>query len=339
MKVKKPRDPAHDPVNSASCTGAGFFIASYPQIITDMSTETRRHISVGRHKTERVLIIIIINNNNSNPNNVESHGYYMVIIWLLYGHYFVLMSFLFVLLVAGISLQVDTLTDHSCSAESDGDKVSCRVGDVVCESGSDSKDKCEDEDDDDDDDDHELENGERHRSLSPKPVTSSPLTGLEASVVNHHHRENNHNKSCLDNRISGPHNQAVKPKLWSLAEIATSDPKQQQHHPGQTCPSLGLLTSTSSTPSPAVPGAVYSASSILGRPIYYTSPFYSNYTNYGNFSPLQGQGILQYNDGLTQTATEVNTMHKHTTDSLLKTNSNHVEQQFRPSHLYSKKGT
>lgn len=58
-----------------------FFIDSYPQIITDMSTETRRHISVGRHKTERVLviIIIIINNNNSNPNNVESHGYYMVI--------------------------------------------------------------------------------------------------------------------------------------------------------------------------------------------------------------------------------------------------------------------
>uniref|UniRef100_A0A8C7LNX9 Iroquois homeobox 2 n=2 Tax=Oncorhynchus kisutch TaxID=8019 RepID=A0A8C7LNX9_ONCKI len=238
----------------------------------------------------------------------------------------------------GISLQVDTLTDHSCSAESDGDKVSCRIGDLVCESGSDTKDKLED----DDDDDHELENDERHRSLSPKPVTSSPLTGLEASVLNHHHRENN-NKSCLDSRISGRHNQAVKPKLWSLAEIATSDPKQQQHHPGQTCPSLGLLTSTStsSTPSPAVPGAVYSASSILGRPIYYTSPFYSNYTNYGNFSPLQGQGILQYNsanDGLTQTAAEVSTMHKHTTDSLLKTNANHIE-QFRPSHLYSKKGT
>ncbi|KAL0963290.1 hypothetical protein UPYG_G00304210 [Umbra pygmaea] len=244
----------------------------------------------------------------------------------------------------GISLHVDTLTDHSCSAESDGEKVSCRIGHVVSESGSDTKDKCED-DDEEDDDDHELENDDHHRGLSSKPMSSSPLTGMEGSFLNIHHRENNNNnKSRIDNRnSSAPHNQTVKPKLWSLAEIATSDPKQQ-HHPGQTCPPLGLLSSPSSNASPAVPGAVYSASPILGRPLYYTSPFYSNYTNYGNFSPLQGQpGILRFNsaanDGLTQTAAEAGAIHKHTTDSLVKSNSNHIEQQFRPSLLNSKKGT
>uniref|UniRef100_A0A8C9MVB4 Iroquois homeobox 2 n=1 Tax=Serinus canaria TaxID=9135 RepID=A0A8C9MVB4_SERCA len=45
---------------------------------------------------------------------------------------------------AGISLQVDSLTDHSCSAESDGEKLPCRAGDPLCESGSECKDKYED---------------------------------------------------------------------------------------------------------------------------------------------------------------------------------------------------
>lgn len=245
----------------------------------------------------------------------------------------------------GISLHVDTLTDHSCSAESDGEKVNSRIGDAACESGSDTKDKCEDED-------HDIENDERQRGLSPKPVTSSPLTEVEAPMLNHHHREDsrNNNKSCIDNRMSSvPQNQTVKPKLWSLAEIATSDHKQ---HLGQNCPSsAGLLNSTSTT-SPA--GAVYPASSILGRPIYYTSPFYSNYTNYGNFSPLQGQGILRYNssgaaaaavaaaanEGLTQSVLEASSMHKQqSNDSFIKSISNQIDQQFRPSNLESKKGT
>ncbi|XP_046899460.1 iroquois-class homeodomain protein IRX-2a [Hypomesus transpacificus] len=244
----------------------------------------------------------------------------------------------------GISLHVDTLTDHSCSAESDGEKVNSRIGDAACESGSDTKDKCEDED-------HDIENDERQRGLSPKPVTSSPLTEVEAPMLNHHHREDsrNNNKSCIDNRMSSvPQNQTVKPKLWSLAEIATSDHKQ---HLGQNCPSsAGLLNSTSTT-SPA--GAVYPASSILGRPIYYTSPFYSNYTNYGNFSPLQGQGILRYNssgaaaaavaaaanEGLTQSVLEASSMHKQqSNDSFIKSISNQIDQQFRPSNLESKKG-
>lgn len=225
-------------------------------------------------------------------------------------------------LSSGISLHVDTLTDHSCSVESDGEKVTCRNGDLVCDSGPDTKDKC-----DGSDLDTSLE--ERQRGPSPKPVTSSPLTGVEAPLLTHHHREdarNNSNKTCMDSQ-----NQTVKPKLWSLAEIATSDPKQQQQHLGQNCPpGVGLLTSTAPSASPA--GAVYPATSILGRPLYYTSPFYSNYTNYGNFSPLQGQGILRYNSAGERL------LHKQSDDPLLKTNPNQTEQHFRASNAESKKG-
>ncbi|XP_039592963.1 iroquois-class homeodomain protein IRX-2a [Polypterus senegalus] len=240
----------------------------------------------------------------------------------------------------GISLHVDTLTDHSCSADSDGEKVNCRTVDSVCESGSDTKDKCEEEDDDVDDVDEE----ERERSVSPKPVTSSPLTGVEAPLLNHHHHEDtcrSTNKANLDNRLSsGPQTQTIKPKLWSLAEIATSDQKQ---HLGQSCQSTVLSSSTSSTSSAST---VYPASSILGRPIYYTSPFYTNYTNYGNFSPLQSQGILRYNsaavtanEGLTQTVLNTASIHKQSADSLLKNNSNQLEQHFRSASYEAKKGT
>uniref|UniRef100_A0A3Q0S4T5 Iroquois homeobox 2a n=1 Tax=Amphilophus citrinellus TaxID=61819 RepID=A0A3Q0S4T5_AMPCI len=202
----------------------------------------------------------------------------------------------------GISLHVDTLTDHSCSAESDGEKVSC-VGELGSEQVGD---KCEE--------DGEDPNRDQRVQLSPKPVTSSPLTGVEAplhnqredlarSLVNSNNINTNKSPSCLDNRPSSGA-PPVKPKLWSLAEIATSDQKQQhqQQQLGQSgqpnCPSSSGVLLTSPTPSTASPAAsspsLYPAPSILGRPIYYTSPFYSNYTNYGNFSPLQGQGILRY---------------------------------------------
>ncbi|XP_035528788.1 iroquois-class homeodomain protein IRX-2a [Morone saxatilis] len=302
----------------------------------------------------------------------------------------------------GISLHVDTLTDHSCSAESDGEKVSCRVGEL----GSDrAGDKCDEDDDD--------QNHDPRAQLSPKPVTSSPLTGVEAPVLSHHHHNHHHHhlqhlhhlhsqredlarslvnsnnintnksSSCLDSRPSSgpPQNPTVKPKLWSLAEIATSDQKQQHQQqqlgqPGQpNCPSSsgGLLTPpTPSTTSPAASSpSLYSAPSILGRPIYYTSPFYSNYTNYGNFSPLQGQGILRYtnssgvslaaaaaaaaaaavaNEGLSSShqALEASTNPKHRPDSpLVKNNPNQIvvveqqqqQQHFRSANLEAKKGT
>ncbi|TRY60754.1 hypothetical protein DNTS_029614 [Danionella cerebrum] len=158
----------------------------------------------------------------------------------------------------GIGLLGDALTDRSCSVESDGEKLLCDSG-LVSEEKCSSGDLCEN----------------RHRASSPKPVTSSPLTGVEAPLLSLHHREESRNKTCLE--AQSP---TVKPKLWSLAEIATSDPKHQGN--GQS--GAGILT----------PGAapVYTAAaSLLARPLYYASPFYSNYTNYSSFTP----GILRYN--------------------------------------------
>ncbi|KAM9723383.1 iroquois-class homeodomain protein IRX-2a [Menidia menidia] len=299
----------------------------------------------------------------------------------------------------GISLHVDTLTDHSCSAESDGEKVSC-AGELTTDR---TAEKCP-EDSDDQHHDHRLQ-------LSPKAVTSSPLTGVEAPVISHHHHHPLHHlhhqlqreessrslvsghhlntiklSSCFDSRPS-PQNPTVKPKLWSLAEIATSDQKQQQQQHQQQqqlgqsgqphCPSSsgGLLTppTPSSNPPAASTPSLYPAPSILGRPIYYTSPFYSNYTNYGGFSPLQGQGILRYtnasgvslataaaaaaaavaaNEGLnsSQQAAEASPSPKHRPDSppLVKNNPNQIaaaaveqqqQQPFRPTNLEAKKGT
>ncbi|XP_063778885.1 iroquois-class homeodomain protein IRX-2 [Pseudophryne corroboree] len=234
----------------------------------------------------------------------------------------------------GISLHVDSLTDHSCSAESDGEKLPCRAGDHLCESGTESKGKYEDEDDDEDID-------EEDRIVPAKPVTSSPLSGIEAPVLNHQNEGSlrTSNKSTLDNRIS-PSSQtpASKPKLWSLAEIATSDIKHQNM--SQSCQLSAVSSATSSSASHS---SAYPSSSILGRHIYYTSPFYSNYTNYGNFNALQSQGILRYNstsvtsnESLSQAVLNSNSLHKHTTDSI-KTPSSQLDQHYRSSSYESKK--
>ncbi|NXP62381.1 IRX2 protein, partial [Chloropsis cyanopogon] len=136
----------------------------------------------------------------------------------------------------------------------------------------------------------------------------------------------------------GPPTPASKPKLWSLAEIATSDLKSQTL--GQGCQPAPL---PSATPASAPHSAAYSPSSLLGRHIYYTSPFYSNYTNYGNFNALQSQGILRYNsaavasnEGLSQTVLNASSVHKQSSDSL-KTITNQLEQHYRPSSYDSKK--
>uniref|UniRef100_A0ABI7VNS0 Homeobox domain-containing protein n=1 Tax=Felis catus TaxID=9685 RepID=A0ABI7VNS0_FELCA len=200
----------------------------------------------------------------------------------------------------GISLHVDSLTDHSCSAESDGEKLSCRAGDPLCESGSECKDKYDDLEDDEDDED----DGERDLA-PPKPVTSSPLTGVEAPLLSPPPEAaprggggggGGGGKMPLGSRTSpGAPQPASKPKLWSLAEIATSDLKQPSLGPGCAPPGLPAAAAPASTGAPPG-GSPYPASPLLGRHLYYTSPFYGNYTNYGNLNAaLQGQGLLRYN--------------------------------------------
>uniref|UniRef100_A0A8C5EBI3 Homeobox domain-containing protein n=1 Tax=Gouania willdenowi TaxID=441366 RepID=A0A8C5EBI3_GOUWI len=131
------------------------------------------------------------------------------------------------------------------------------------------------EDEDEEDGDGERKEVERSDKTQDNSETSAEDEGGEELTRQSSSSSNSNSNivaaksssSCVDLRPSAPaqQNPTVKPKLWSLAEIATSDQKQ---HP----PSL------------------YAPPSILGRQIYYSSPFYSNYTNYGNFSPLQGQG-------------------------------------------------
>ncbi|CAM9260038.1 unnamed protein product [Bubo scandiacus] len=251
----------------------------------------------------------------------------------------------------GISLQVDSLTDHSCSAESDGEKLPCRAGDPLCESGSECKDKYEDIEEEEEEDEEEEEEeedieeddggGGGERDPPAKPATSSPLAAVEAPLLGHPHSDaaRSASKAALGGRASpGPPTPASKPKLWSLAEIATSDLKSQTL--GQGCPPAPL---SSATPASAPHSAAYSPSTLLGRHIYYTSPFYSNYTNYGNFNALQSQGILRYNsaavasnEGLSQTVLNASSVHKQSSDSL-KTITNQLEQHYRPSSYDSKK--
>ncbi|XP_055991178.1 iroquois-class homeodomain protein IRX-2 [Sorex fumeus] len=194
----------------------------------------------------------------------------------------------------GISLHVDSLTDHSCSVESDGEKPPCGAGDPLCESGSECKDKYDELEDDEEDED------EAERDLAPpKPVTSSPLTGVEAPLLSAAPeaapRAGGVGKPLLGSRTSPGAPPANKPKLWSLAEIATSDLKQPSL--GPACAPQGLPAAAAPASAGAPPGgSPYPASPLLGRHLYYTAPFYGSYTNYGNLNAaLPAQGLLRYN--------------------------------------------
>lgn len=101
-----------------------------------------------------------------------------------------------------------------------------------------------------------------------------------------------------------PPPQAVlaKPKLWSLAEIATSSDKVKDGgsgSEGSPCPPGPLpgagpaLAGSRASPAPAPsrsPSAQcpFPGGTVLSRPLYYTAPFYPGYTNYGSFGHLHG---------------------------------------------------
>uniref|UniRef100_H2MF29 Iroquois homeobox 5a n=2 Tax=Oryzias latipes TaxID=8090 RepID=H2MF29_ORYLA len=77
---------------------------------------------------------------------------------------------------------------------------------------------------------------------------------------------------------------APKPKLWSLAEIATSSDRcKGSGDAPPPCPGLpqSAVMGTSASPSRSSPQCPLPNSTVLSRPLYYTSPFYPGYTNYG----------------------------------------------------------
>nr|XP_040134963.1 iroquois-class homeodomain protein IRX-5 [Ictidomys tridecemlineatus] len=94
----------------------------------------------------------------------------------------------------------------------------------------------------------------------------------------------------------------AKPKLWSLAEIATSSDKVKDGgggSDGSPCPPCPgpvagqTLAGSRASPAPAPsrsPSAQcpFPGGTVLSRPLYYTAPFYPGYTNYGSFGHLHG---------------------------------------------------
>lgn len=110
---------------------------------------------------------------------------------------------------------------------------------------------------------------------------------------------------------------APKPKLWSLAEIATSSDRCKGSSGGggggdasQACPGLAQSAGMGSNASPSrsSPQCPLPNSTVLSRPLYYTSPFYPGYTNYGGtFGHLHSNhgsvttGSTAHFNGLNQT--------------------------------------
>ncbi|KAK2867586.1 hypothetical protein Q8A67_025703 [Cirrhinus molitorella] len=112
------------------------------------------------------------------------------------------------------------------------------------------------------------EDENRTVSDSPVPTTSSPQNDLSES-------KKPLSENCKPTSVIHSANPTPKPKLWSLAEIATSDKGSDE--PSQTSGALSPAGSPAQCPFPP-------------RHFYYTSPFYAGFTNYGTFGHLNGAG-------------------------------------------------
>ncbi|NWZ80457.1 IRX5 protein, partial [Poecile atricapillus] len=94
-------------------------------------------------------------------------------------------------------------------------------------------------------------------------------------------------------RRAWPQAALAKPKLWSLAEIATSADKAKEAGGEAAPPGPAVLAGggpSRSPPRPRSPAAQcpFPNGAVLPRPLYYTAPFYPGYTNYGSFGALHG---------------------------------------------------
>ncbi|XP_056382291.1 iroquois-class homeodomain protein IRX-5 [Hyla sarda] len=108
-----------------------------------------------------------------------------------------------------------------------------------------------------------------HRST---PVHHGPATSNATSVIH------------------SPPASTSKPKLWSLAEIATSSDKTKESSEvtlGPVSSTAQPMAATTSSPSRSPSAAChFPNSAVLSRPIYYSTPFYPGYTNYSSFGHL-----------------------------------------------------
>lgn len=138
---------------------------------------------------------------------------------------------------------------------------------------------------------------ERTAELLPdaaKPTTSSPAVmgprGSQAAAQQDKPSDLSHSQNAATcNVTSVIHSppSAPKPKLWSLAEIATSSDRCKSG--GGAGDAQGLGHQSTASPSRSSPQCPLPNSTVLSRPLYYTSPFYPGYTNYGGaFGHLHG---------------------------------------------------
>ncbi|XP_034282408.1 iroquois-class homeodomain protein IRX-5 [Pantherophis guttatus] len=132
---------------------------------------------------------------------------------------------------------------------------------------------------------------------APPPPPSQyrpPSTDLHPSLPSSHGTSVIHTPQAPP-QAAGP-GALSKPKLWSLAEIATSADKAKEGGSGETPPQTpsGLSGPAAQSPTARSPSAApcpfpNGAASVLPRPLYYaTSPFYPGYTNYASFGHLHG---------------------------------------------------
>ncbi|KAJ8407869.1 hypothetical protein AAFF_G00269130 [Aldrovandia affinis] len=156
-------------------------------------------------------------------------------------------------------------------------------------------------------------------SQSPKPTTSSPPNVPRGNEIIVHEKPSEIvQTSSTASGVNGSSNatsvihsppSAPKPKLWSLAEIATSSDRCKGSSDLPQAPGTGqssVITANASSPSRSPPQCPFPNSTVLSRPIYYTSPFYPGYTNYGTFGHLHSNhgsntGSTTHFNGLNQT--------------------------------------
>uniref|UniRef100_A0A3B4TQC3 Iroquois homeobox 5a n=1 Tax=Seriola dumerili TaxID=41447 RepID=A0A3B4TQC3_SERDU len=166
-------------------------------------------------------------------------------------------------------------------------------------------------DDDEPNNDSELKDQEeRTTDLLPdssKPTTSSPSAvprGNQTVAQQDKPSDLSHAPGTVTSNVTSVIHSppsAPKPKLWSLAEIATSSDR---------CKGSGeaAVMGTNASPSRSSPQCPLPNSTVLSRPLYYTSPFYPGYTNYGgSFGHLHSNhgsvttGSTAHFNGLNQT--------------------------------------
>uniref|UniRef100_A0A1A8GN76 Iroquois homeobox protein 5a n=2 Tax=Nothobranchius korthausae TaxID=1143690 RepID=A0A1A8GN76_9TELE len=164
------------------------------------------------------------------------------------------------------------------------------------------------------------EQEERTTELLPdsaKPTTSSPSAGprgTQAAAQQDKPSDLRHAPNAVTSNVTSVIHSppsAPKPKLWSLAEIATSSDRcKSSSDAPPACPGLGqsAVLGATASPSRSSPQCPLPTSTVLSRPLYYTSPFYPGYTNYGGtFGHLHSNhgsvttGSTAHFNGLNQT--------------------------------------